>query len=78
MDECGVKFQKKLAIVIITTKAVDSVKYLKSYPHKSIVYLDVCVNGVEVLMSILRRRCNVDHMSVSGDVRSKIWFGFKI
>jgi hypothetical protein len=34
--------------------------------------------GVEAIPSILRRRYKIDHLPVRGEVRSKVWLGFKI
>ena len=35
-------------------------------------------NGVEGIPSVLRRKYDVDHIPVTGLVRSKIWYSFKI
>lgn len=77
-NECGVKFQKKSAFVLITVKTVDRAKYLEKLSTEEYRLLGRLRNGVEGLMSLLRRKYNVDHMPVRGLVRSKIWFGFKI
>ena len=34
--------------------------------------------GIEAIPSILRRRYKIDHLPVRGEVRSKVWLGFKI
>ena len=34
--------------------------------------------GVEGIPSVLRRRYKIDHLPVRGEVRSKVWLGFKI
>ena len=34
--------------------------------------------GIEGLPSVLRRRYKIDHLSVRGEVRVKVWLGFKI
>jgi len=34
--------------------------------------------GVEGIPSVLRRRYGIDHLPVRGEVRSKVWLGFKI
>jgi hypothetical protein len=34
--------------------------------------------GIEGLPSVFRRIYNVDSMPVRGELRSKIWFGFKV
>jgi len=34
--------------------------------------------GIEGLPSVLRRRYKIDHLPVRGEVRSKVWLGFKI
>ena len=34
--------------------------------------------GIEGIPSVLRRRYKIDHLPVRGEVRSKVWLGFKI
>ena len=34
--------------------------------------------GIEAIPSALRRRYKIDHLPVRGEVRSKVWLGFKI
>lgn len=77
-DQCGVKFQKKSAVITISEKTVQRASYLKKMSTTEYRTLAKKRNGVEGLPSVLRRKYNVDHMPVRGLVRSKIWFGFKI
>jgi len=34
--------------------------------------------GIEGIPSVLRRRYKIDHLPVRGEVRVKVWLGFKI
>jgi len=77
-DQCGVKFQKKSAVITITEKTIQRASYLKKMSTTEYRTLAKKRNGVEGIPSVLRRKYNVDHMPVRGLVRSKIWFGFKI
>ncbi|MDI3537619.1 MAG: hypothetical protein PWP30_2101, partial [Eubacteriaceae bacterium] len=77
-DQCGVKFQKKSAFVMISEKMVQRASYLKKLSTEEYRSLSQKRNGVEGIPSVLRRRYHVDHIPVRGLVRTKIWFGFKI
>ena len=77
-DQCGVKFQKKSACVMISEKMVQRASYLKKLSTEAYRTLSKKRNGVEGMPSVLRRRYHVDHIPVRGLVRTKIWFGFKI
>ena len=77
-DQCGVKFQKKSACVMISEKMVQRASYLKKLSTEEYRTLSQKRNGVEGMPSVLRRRYHVDHIPVRGLVRTKIWFGFKI
>ena len=77
-DRCGVKFQKKSAVITITEKTIQRAKHLEQMSTEEYRSLGKKRNGVEGMPSVLRRKYNVDHMSVRGLVRTKIWFGFKI
>ena len=77
-DQCGVKFQKKSAFVMISEKTVQRASYLQKISTEEYIALAKKRNGVEGIPSILRRKYNVDHIPAKGLVRSKIWFSFKI
>lgn len=77
-DQCGVKFQKKSAVVMVSEKMVQRASYLKKISTDEYRDLSKKRNGVEGMPSVLRRRYHVDRIPVRGLVRSKIWFGFKI
>ena len=76
--QCGVKFQQKSAVVMISEKMIQRASYLKKMSTDEYRDLSKKRNGVEGIPSILRRRYHVDHIPVRGLVRSKIWFSFKI
>ncbi len=65
-DQCGVKFQKKSAYVIITEKMVQRASYLKKMSIEEYRSLSKKRNAVEGIPSVLRRRYHVDSIP-SGD-----------
>ena len=75
---CGVRFQKKTAVVTISKKTVQRAKYLRKMDSESYQQLFNKRNGVEGIPSVLRRKYGVDHIPVRGYVRSKMWFTLKI
>lgn len=76
--KCGVKFQKKSAVVTVTEKMIQRATHIKKMTTEAYLELSKKRNAVEGLPSILRRRYRVDHMPVRGLVRSKIMFSFKV
>ncbi|NLB90574.1 MAG: transposase [Clostridiales bacterium] len=77
-NQCGVKFQKKSAVVMVSEKMIQRATYLKKMSTDEYRVLSKKRNAVEGIPSVLRRRYHVDHIPVRGLVRTKIWFGFKI
>ncbi len=77
-EKCRAKFQKKSAVVMLSTKTVQRAKYLKKLSTEEYRLLARKRNGVEGIPSILRRKYNVDHIPVRGHLRSKLWFTMKI
>ena len=76
--KCGVKFQNKDAVLIITPKTIQRAEYLTKLSTADYKKISNKRNGVEGIPSILRRRFSVDHIKAKGHLRSKIWFSFKI
>jgi hypothetical protein len=77
-EECPVKISKKKSSVKITQTTVNRVKFIEKLTTEEYKKYMRKRNGVEGVMSVLRRRYHVDDMPVRGLVRSKMWFGFKI
>jgi len=77
-EQCGAKFQKKSAYVMVSEKMVQRASYLLKISSEEYRSLAKKRNGVEGLPSVLRRKYHVDQIPVRGLVRSKIWFSFKI
>ena len=59
-DQCGAKFQKKSAFVMISEKMVQRASYLKKLSTEEYRTLSKKRNGVEGMPSVLRRRYLVD------------------
>lgn len=77
-DNCGVKIQKKTAVVQILKSTIEQTRYmllLETSEYKRLVRIR---NGVEAIPSLLRRKYRVDRIPVHGFVWSKIHFLFKI
>ena len=77
-NECISKLQKNSAIVSVFSKKVQRAKKYANMNTEEYRELSRKRNGVEGLPSILRRKYNVDHITVRGKQRSRLFFGFKI
>ena len=77
-DRCGVVFQKKTALVRVSSKTVQRASYLKKLSTEEYQTVKNKRNGVEGIPSVLRRRYGVDHMPVRGLLCSKCWYNLKI
>ncbi|GAU78628.1 transposase [Fusibacter sp. 3D3] len=77
-EHCGIKMQKKSAVVMISEKMIKRATYLEKISAEDYRELSKKRNGVEGIPSILRRRYHVDRIPVRGLLRSKMWFTFKI
>jgi hypothetical protein len=77
-EECRIQFQKKA-----NTARFDKNRYLRDI-YRSKMKTDDHIKltnqraGVEGLPSVFRRFYNVDSMPVRGELRSKLYFGFKV
>jgi hypothetical protein len=78
-DRCKCKLQKKTAVVRLSLSLLIRIAFLlamgNDLDHKALVNKR---NGIEGVMSVLRRKYNVDHMPIRGLTRVRLWFGFKI
>jgi hypothetical protein len=77
-EECPVIIQKKKALVTLSQSTINRALYQKRLSTEEYKEYSRKRNGVEGVMSVLRRRYQVDDMPVRGLLRSKMWFGFKI
>jgi len=77
-EECPVTLQTKSAVVNLTESSINRAALNEKLSTDEYKEFAKKRNGIEGIMSILRRRYRVDEMPVRGLVRSKMWFGFKI
>lgn len=77
-DKCPIKPQKKKNVARFSEKRYRNDQVRAKMETEEYRNLDNSRAGVEAILSVLRRRYNVDNMPVRGLVRSKICFGFKI
>lgn len=77
-DECRVKEHVKVCSIDISATAqyrANTRRYMKTEEFKFLARLR---NGVETLPSILRKKYQVDRMTVRGKTRSRFFFGCKV
>lgn len=77
-EECRVKEHVKVCSIDISATAqyrANTRRYMKTEEFKALARLR---NGVETLPSILRRKYQVDRMTVRGKIRSRFFFGCKV
>jgi len=77
-EQCRIQFQKKT-----NTVRFDKSRYLRDTIREKMdsdQYIELTNQraGIEGIPSIFRRKYNVDNMPVRGEVRSKLYFGFKV
>ena len=75
---CGVKFQKKRAIIRITGTQINRAKYLNQMSDPEYKKIANMRNAIEGMPSVMRRKYRVDEMPVRGYLRSKCWFFLKV
>lgn len=77
-EECRVKEHVKVCSIDISATAqyrANTRRYMKTEEFKFLARLR---NGVETLPSILRKKYQVDRMTVRGKIRSRFFFGCKV
>ena len=76
--QCRIKSNKKHNSVRFTEQRYETGRLRKTMGEKE--YIKECNQraGVEGIPSVFRRKYNVDHMPVRGELCQKIWFGFKV
>ena len=77
-DHCKPKFQKKSAVVIVSSKAKARAEYLRLLGTEEYRTLTRMRNAIEGIPSVLRRRMRIDEIPVFGLARSKVFFDCKI
>lgn len=77
-DHCGVKIQKRTAVVQILKSTIEQTRYMLLLETSEYKQFARIRNGIEAIPSLLRRKYRVDGIPVHGFVRSKIYFLFKI
>jgi hypothetical protein len=76
--ECPVIMQKRTALIKLSITSINRAAYAEKLSTEEYKEYSRKRNGIEGVMSVLRRRYDVDDMPVRGLLRSKMWFGFKI
>jgi len=77
-EQCRIKFQKKANTVRFDRERYLRDKIREKMDTKEYVELTNQRAGIEGLPSVFRRKYDVDNMPVRGEVRSKLYFGFKL
>lgn len=77
-NQCKPKFHKTKTSKVLSWKTVSRAKQLRHMKTSEFVELAKIRNGVESLPSILRRKYRVDEMPVRGNLKTKLFFGFKV
>jgi len=76
--QCRIQFQKKTNTVRFNRSRYLRDTIREKMDTKEYVELTNQRAGIEGLPSVFRRKYNVDNMPVRGEVRSKLYFGFKV
>ena len=76
--DCPVVKQKKSYLFKVSEKTLHRSQLITKMGTLEYQELAKKRAGVEAIPSILRRRYKIDHLPVRGEVRSKVWLGFKI
>jgi len=76
--DCPVIKQKKSYLFRVTEKTLHRSRLITRMGTSKYQELARKRAGIEGIPSVLRRRYKIDHLPVRGEVRSKVWLGFKI
>jgi len=76
--DCSVVKQKKSYLFKVSEKTLHRSRLIAKMGTSKYQELARKRAGIEGIPSILRRRYKIDHLPVRGEVRSKVWLGFKI
>lgn len=77
-DQCKAKVHKRVSSVTVSIKAAERARQQRFMHEEEYKYLFRIRNGVETIMSILRKQYQVDRMTIRGKLRGKFFFGSKI
>jgi hypothetical protein len=76
--DCPVIEQKKSYLFRVSEKTLHRCQLITKMGTSEYQELAGKRAGIEGIPSVLRRRYKIDHLTVRGEVRSKVWLGFKI
>ena len=76
--DCPVIEQKKSYLFRVSEKTLHRSQLITKMGTSEYQELARKRAGIEGIPSVLRRRYKIDHLPVRGEVRSKVWLGFKI
>jgi len=76
--DCPVVEQKKSYLFKVSEKTLHRSRLITKMGTSEYQELTRKRAGIEGIPSALRRRYKIDHLPVRGEVRSKVWLGFKI
>jgi len=76
--DCSVVEQKKSYLFKVSEKTLHRCQLITRMGTSEYQELARKRAGIEGIPSALRRRYKIDHLPVRGEVRSKVWLGFKI
>ena len=76
--DCPVIKQKKSYLFRVSEKTLHRSQLITKMGTLEYQELAKKRAGIEGIPSVLRRRYKIDHLPVRGEVRSKVWLGFKI
>lgn len=77
-DRCQPRFMKTRVRKEVSWNAVERAKQLQYMKTEDFNQYARFRNGVEAILSLLRRRYNVDKIPTHGKTRTRFYFGFKI
>ena len=78
LKDCPVIEQKKSYLLKVSEKTLHRSRLITKMGTSEYQELAKKRAGIEGIPSVLRRRYKIDHLPVRGEVRSKVWLGFKI
>jgi len=75
--DCPVIEQKKSYLFRVSEKTLHRSQLITKMGTSEYRELAKKRAGIEGIPSVLRRKYKIDHLPVRGEVRSKVWLGFK-
>lgn len=77
-DQCSPKIFNKTSVLFLSRKASERAKSQQQMKTEDFKALAGIQNGIESILSILRRKYQIDYMPVRGLLKTKFYFGFKL